>query len=316
VSVQELTFPLVPRRRLLGLAFGAMHSSRRGTGSDVAGSRPYNTGDDIKAIDWYASARLSSARDLDEFIVREWFAEEAPRVVVVPDRRPAMRMFPDELPWLHKPAALRAVGELIADSTSRARGFVGYLDLASVEHPNEAERGPIFWRAPKSHREHWRLKESHLLWPHWHAPADNLTQALEHLGLVRQSLPAGSFVFVVSDFLVAPSAEAWLAAVEHRWDIVPVVVQDPVWEQSFPAVGSVVVPLADPDTGRVRPVRLRKKEARERKAAHEERLERLIHEFRVLDLEPIVISSSDPSEILQAFLSWADHRVARRRYGR
>jgi hypothetical protein len=316
MAISELTFPLVPRRRLIGLAFGAMHSARRGTGSDVAGSRPYSSGDDMKAIDWYASARLSSAHDQDEFVVREWFAEEAPRVVIVCDRRPAMRLFPRELPWLHKPAAVQAVGELIANSTTEARGFVGYLDLANVAHPDAGERAPLFWRAPKSNREHWRLKESHLIWPHWHAPDDNLTQALEHLGLSRRSLPAGSFVFVLSDFLVAPTAETWLAAVEHRWDIVPVVIQDPVWEQSFPPVGSVVVRLADPDTGRVRAVRLRAKEVRRRKAANEERLERLLHGFRILDLEPIVVSSSKPAEILEAFLSWADNRMAGRRYGR
>jgi hypothetical protein len=316
VAVRGLTFPLVSRKRLMGLAFGAMHSARRGTGSDVAGSRPYTSGDDMKAIDWYASARLSSARDQDEFVVREWFAEEAPRVLVIADRRPAMRLFPAELPWLHKPAAISAAAGLIADSTSEARGFVGYLDLANVEHPDPAERTPVFWRPPNSNREHWRVKESHVVWPHWHAPQDNLTQALEHLGLVRQSLPAGSFVFVLSDFLVAPSPETWLTAIEHRWDIVPVVIQDPIWEQSFPPVGSVVIPLADPETGQLRPVRLRRKEAQARKAANEKRLEQLVHGFRVLDLEPIVISSSEPAEILQAFLSWGDHRLAGRRYWR
>ena len=310
MPVQELTFPLVPRRRLVGLAFGAMHSARRGAGSDVAGSRPYRTGDDIKTIDWYASARLSSARDRDEFIVRERFAEDAPRVVLVCDRRPAMRIFPADLPWLHKPAAMRAIGELIADSTAEARGFVGYVDLANVEHPDPAQRTPLFWRPPNSHRESWRLKESHVLWPNWFAPADNLTRALEHLALMRHSLPAGSFVFVLSDFLVGPTFESWLAALEHRWDIVPVVIQDRVWEQSFPPVSSVVVPLADPETGRVRAVRLRGSEARARRHANEERLERLVHEFRVLDLEPIIVSSSDRAEILEAFLSWADHRLA------
>ena len=66
----DLTFPLVPRRRLIGLSFGGMHSARRGTGSDVAGSRPYRPGDDVDSIDWAASARLSSVRDSDEFVVR------------------------------------------------------------------------------------------------------------------------------------------------------------------------------------------------------------------------------------------------------
>ena len=39
MMLREPTFPLVERRRLVGLAFGALHSARRGTGSDVAGSR-------------------------------------------------------------------------------------------------------------------------------------------------------------------------------------------------------------------------------------------------------------------------------------
>ncbi len=92
------TFPLVQRHRLIGLSFAAMHSSRRGLGSDVAGSRPYRPGDDVDAIDWNASARLSSARASDEFIVREHYAEQAPRVVVVCDRRPAMTFFAPPLP--------------------------------------------------------------------------------------------------------------------------------------------------------------------------------------------------------------------------
>ena len=79
----DLTFPLVPRRRLIGLAFGAVTSVRRGTGSDVASSRPYQPGDDVDTIDWAASARLSYARGTDEFVVRERYAEEAPRVVIV-----------------------------------------------------------------------------------------------------------------------------------------------------------------------------------------------------------------------------------------
>src|SRR5436190_1171553 len=136
-------FTLVPRRRLVGLSFGGMHSARRGTGTDVAGSRPDVPGDDVDAIDWAASAKLSSARGTDEF--------------------------------------------------------------------------------------------------------------------------------VFSDFLDTVSDSAWLAALEHRWDVVPVVIQDPVWEQSFPDVAGVVVPLADPATGRVSLVRLSRREVEERRHANETR---------------------------------------------
>ena len=76
-----------------GSPSAALHSLRRGLGSDVAGSRPYEPGDDIDKIDWYASARLSLARGSEEFVVREHFAEEAPRVVVLCDRRPSMALF-------------------------------------------------------------------------------------------------------------------------------------------------------------------------------------------------------------------------------
>src|SRR5919108_663942 len=115
------TFPLIPRRRVLGLPFGAPHSVRRGIGSDVAASRPYEPGDDVDRIDWYASARLSLARASDEFIVREHFAEEAPRVVVLCDRRPSMSLFDERWPWIHKPAAIRECVQLIGDGSRSFR---------------------------------------------------------------------------------------------------------------------------------------------------------------------------------------------------
>src|SRR5205807_649758 len=81
--------------------------------------------------------------------------------------------------------------------------------------------------------------------------------AVDPIGAVRElALPATSFVFVVSDFLVPPDEEAWAEAAARGLDLVPVVVQDPDWEQSFPAVGGCVLPVADPATGAVRPVRL------------------------------------------------------------
>jgi uncharacterized protein (DUF58 family) len=102
-----------------------MRSYRRGTGSDIAGSRPYQVGDDIHAIDWAASARLSSARQRDEFVVRERFAEEAPRVVIVCDRRPEMNLHRPPLPWLDKTLAMRNTVELIMQSAAIVGGCVG-----------------------------------------------------------------------------------------------------------------------------------------------------------------------------------------------
>src|ERR671916_574918 len=105
-----------------------MSSVRRGSGSDVAGSRPYRPGDNVDTIDWAASAKLSLATGEEQFIVRERFAEEAPRLVVVADRRPSMSLFPPPFPWLSKPDVLATAIKLISDSGVAARAFLGYLD--------------------------------------------------------------------------------------------------------------------------------------------------------------------------------------------
>jgi hypothetical protein len=300
----EFTFPLVPRRRLVGLAFGSVHSARRGTGSDVASSRPYQPGDDVDAIDWAASAKLSAARGTDEFIVRERYAEEAPRVVIVCDRRPAMELYPPGFPWLSKPKAMLEAGSMIADSTAKARGLIGYLDYAG----GDANVGPAFWRPPHGQTDFWRVKESHLLFPLYQAPEDNLAHAFAFLAPLRRSLPAGTFVFVLSDFINRPTPETWQTILELPWEVVPVVIQDPVWEQSFPDVSSVVVPLAEPGSGRLRLVRLSRREARERRAANEERARETISELEALGLEPVVITTTDRDEIFTKFIEWSELR--------
>ena len=299
----ELTFPLVPRRRLIGLAFGSVHSARRGTGSDVASSRPYQPGDDVDAIDWAASAKLSAARGTDEFIVRERYAEEAPRVVLLCDRRPAMELFPRGLPWLSKPTAMLEAGSMIADSTAKARGLIGYLDYAM----GNGDRPP-FWRPPHGQTDFWRVKESRLPHAVYRAPEDNLDRAFAFLAPLRRSLPAGTFVFVLSDFLNRPTPESWSTILELPWEVVPILIQDPVWEQSFPDVSSVVVPLAEPGSGRLRLVRLSRREARDRRAANEERTRETIAELEALGLDPIVITNTDRNEIFTRFLEWVELR--------
>jgi uncharacterized protein (DUF58 family) len=70
----EPSFPLLSRRRGTGLIGGTRRSVHRGGGFEIVSSRPYRRGDNVRAIDWKASARMSSARLSDEFIVREHFA--------------------------------------------------------------------------------------------------------------------------------------------------------------------------------------------------------------------------------------------------
>lgn len=302
----RLTFPLVTRRRVAGISFGAMQSVRRGSGSDVAGSRPYRPGDDVHAIDWPASARLSTAVGSDKFIVRERFAEDAPRVVIVCDRRPEMSYFGAPLPWLDKPLAMRTVVDLVLASAGAAGGFVGYLDYAD---------GLPHWRPPKGERKLIELRDERLWSTEYGGPPDWLERSVAHLAVHQRAVTPGTFIFVLSDFLPLVARDTWLTAIEHRWDVVPVVIQDSTWEQSFPDVGGVVVPFRDPRSGRISPVRLRRKEVEKRRDENEARTRLLLETFRELDIDPVLVSSSDRGDILANFLMWSDVRRTRRVVG-
>lgn len=299
MTTTDVTFPLAPRRRFAGLPFGGMNSVRRGSGSDVAGSRHYRPGDDAHAIDWNASARLSSAHGADEFIVREYIAEEAPRVVLLCDRRPAMALFPHPFPWLAKADAMRQAADLVSEATLAARGFLGYLDYDGEDET---------WIAPRSQHElpDEARRES------FEAPEDNIARAFDFLARQHPPLPGGTFVFVFSDFLAPVSDATWVFTVERGWDVVPVVIQDPLWERSFPDVGGVVMPLYDQGAGKFVAVRLSDREAARRREENEAHAEELLLRLRALDLGPVLVTTTDREQIFQAFLEWADERILSR----
>ena len=289
-------FPLVPRRRVIGLAFGGVRSVRRGVGSDVASTREYRPGDNLAWMDWAASAKISAARGEDEFFVRERYADEAPRVVVVCDRRPSMSVRASPLRPLDKPRSILTAVELIGASARAARSLTGYLDYAE---------GEPYWRPPRTEQ---RAQEGTFDRP-FHAPQDTVSLGLEFLAEHRRDLPTQAFVFVLSDFVVPPDLRVWQRALEHRWELVPVMIQDPVWERTFPAVGGVTVPYADPATGRVVPVYLSAREAARLGGEHESRWAACVQDFRSLGLEPVAVHSHDRAEMLAAFLRWADLRL-------
>jgi uncharacterized protein (DUF58 family) len=280
---------------VIGLAFGGVRSERRGVGSDVASTREYHPGDDLGWMDWASSAKLSAARGADEFIVRERFADEAPRVVALCDRRPSMSIAASPFRPLDKPAALRSALELIAQSAVAARSLTGYLDYAD---------GEPFWLPPRT--EH-RADPKTLDRP-FAAPAGNVSRGLDFLAEHRRDLPTQAFVFVLSDFIAPPDLLTWQRALEHRWELVPVVIQDPVWERTFPDVGGVSIPYADPATGRVVPVRLTPKEAAAHRARNETRWDDLVRDFRSLGIEPVGVTSHELDDVLESFLRWADLR--------
>ena len=299
----DLTFPLVPRRRLLGLAFGAMHSARRGLGSDVAGSRPYQPGDDVgrdrlgrvgAALVGARHGRVRRPRALR----RGGAARRGRRATAGPRWRSSPRAA----------VAAQAGGRCATRSADRrdsARGragSLGYFDDgggASRSGSRRAARRPST-AAPE------RLDRGGFA-----APADTLERALRHLDehAPRPCRRAASSSSSRTSSRRRP-ARRGSRALERRWDIVPVVIQDPVWEQSFPDVSGAVVPFARrPATGAVTLVRIPADECAARRDANERRHAELVRGLRALDLDPVVVSSHDRKDIVFAFLTWADQRL-------
>ena len=252
-------------------------------------------------IDWKSSARLSSARQSDEFIVREHFAEETPTVVLVMDRRPEMALYPADLPWLSKPMASRAAARIIAASAMARRGPLAYVDY---------ER----WEAPRTQSNVWSTTPAERIDAYldgeFSAPQDTVRRSLELLADMRSSVPLGSFVFVLSDFTAPTPLGAWASAVDHGWDVVPVIIQDPVWEQSFPQIDGVLISLADAHGDRTRPVRLDADEVAERRAENEARLAELRFGFLRLDLDPVLVSDDDERAVHATLLAWTQNRMS------
>jgi len=282
------------------MPFGHLASRRRGPGSEVIGTRAYRPGDPVSTIDWAATARISAASGRDEFIVRERRAEDAPRVALVLDRRPAMELYPPGLPWLRKRDAVREVVDIIVESAAAARAELAEIDYAD---------GAPHWLAPSTKDPSDELARR-LSLPAA-APDDSVERALTELGTHQAELRSGTFVFVVSDFIVPVSAAAWHTASAHGWDVVPVVIQDPMWEASFPDVSGAALPLCDPGTEKVRLVRLGKREAARRARDNAERLRRTLETQRNAGAEPILVDSTDPASIEAAFFRWADERTGR-----
>src|SRR5207247_6334443 len=117
---------------------------------------------------------------------------------------------------------------------------------------------------------------------------DGLARSLALLVRRRAALPVGTFVFVVSDFIEPPPARLWRLLGSLGWDVTPLVVQDPVWEQSFPRVDGVVLPFSEPGSSARSEIWIGARDAERLRAANERRLAETIGGFRRLGLDPVV----------------------------
>ena len=163
-----------------------------------------------------------------------------------------MALYAPPFPWLSKPAVVRSATELIVQSALAAHAAVAYLDFAGAARARRRSRtgSPPQGRGAASRSSARQADAAQLR----RAAGRRSSAGSSSSPRFRSELSSGTFIFVISDFLGSPLADsAVLGAAARRWEVVPVIVQDPTWEQSFPLVGPLVLPLARP--GRRRPAR-------------------------------------------------------------
>ena len=187
----------------------------------MTGSRPYMTGDDIRAIDWARRPASPLRARATRFIVpRAVRGGVAQRSCSSASRRPGMVGFAPPLPWLDKAAAMRRAQVGHSEHARRrrlrrlprlrrGRGLLGAATRRS------AAVGAVGARLPSTT---------------FSAPPDSLgARACVPPPSRQRAISAGSFLFVFSDFLPTASASMWQTApiavgTSSRW-----LIQDPIW---------------------------------------------------------------------------------------
>jgi hypothetical protein len=209
-----------------------------------------------------------------------------------------MGLYPEPLPWLSKRTALREAAAAIVASASVARADIAALDFAD---------GRAWWLPPGRRDRRWLIAQRQSA-VGFDGPQDSVARALTFLERRRRQLPSGSFVFVLSDLLTPPPPAHWRRAVSYGWDMVAVVIQDPVWERSFPAVGGVAVPVSDPRSGAVALIRVSRRQAGRLRDTNERRHAGLRAQLAALGVDVVAIASSDARDIDSAFIQWSQER--------
>jgi uncharacterized protein (DUF58 family) len=219
-------------RRLDGQLQGDYRQLLRGNGLEFADLREYQPQDDVRHIDWQATARTQT------LYVRTYQEERDMTAWLVVDLSGSVRFGSHERS--KHDLALEVCAVLARLLTRRGNPVGLMLHLGGT--PGIGRMVP-----PGSSRRH----VLRLLHDIAHTPVISGADATD-LGMVLRDA-AGRFrrrstVFVVSDFISAPGWEQALSQLSQRHDLVAIRLRDPI-EQMLPALG--VVPVQDAETNEI-----------------------------------------------------------------
>jgi uncharacterized protein (DUF58 family) len=261
---------ITTRRAVQDTLAGGYHSLFKGRGMAFSEVRPYQPGDEIRAIDWNVTARMG-----EPFV--KVFAEERELTALIAVDRSASQ--DAGLSPQAKAEVAAEIAALLIFSALENGDRAGLLLFS-----DRIER----YVPPRRGKKHGLRLITEALAFKPRGRGTNLAGALGHLTTAQRRR---AVVFVVSDFL-AEGYESALAVLSRRHDVVPVVVSDPI-EEKLPLLGGLW-PMADAETGESVMVDLG--DARTRRLYEErskERVEKRDKIFRRLSLDAVQVSPGD-----------------------
>jgi uncharacterized protein (DUF58 family) len=232
-------------RRIDGLLAGEHRTAALGMGSEIAQVREWEPGDDVRRIDWNATARTAEVQ------VRVDVAERALTSWVLLDVSPSMTFgTADRRKWDVAEGVAVAIGHL----ASRRGNRIGVVTFGGrspqILRPRQGRAGLLgvllsVRRDPETD----------------HVGQTSLGEAFSQVARVARNR---ALVAVVSDFRGPRDWRAPLLRLASRHEVLAVEIRDPR-EQAIPNLGHVW--LVDPETGRRAQVDTGRRRVRERFAA-------------------------------------------------
>ena len=263
---------ITTRRAVLDTLAGGYHSVFKGRGMAFSEVRPYQPGDEIRAIDWNVTARIG------EPFVKVFVEERELTALIAVDRSGSQETGLSAQAKADVAAEITALIVFSALENGDRAGLLLFTDRVERFVP------------PRRGTKHGLRLISEALVFRPRSRGTNIALALRD---ITRLLRRRAVVFVVSDFL-ASDYEAPLAVCARRHDVIPVVITDPVEEELPPSGVSGLWPVADAETGAT--VWVDFSDARTRAAYREaagesrERRERI---FRKLSLDAVRVQPGD-----------------------
>lgn len=212
------------RRLLNGALVGDNRSALKGTGFEFDQIREYTFGDDIRFVDWKASARC------DKLLIKQYIEERSRTIFLMVDISRSR-----EFGALNhtKHIVFAEIASVLALVAQHGKDRVGLILFS-----NEVE----LYVPPANNLNHVRVIMEHLFVYKSKYDKTNVSTALEYMLSLKKS---DAMVFLFSDFIV-DDVDTYLGQVAKRHDLIAFRCLDE-HEKMLPAVGFITV--EDLETG-------------------------------------------------------------------